>query len=62
MIIICPYCKKELTLFQSQVERRRGRIRCVGCSAVIPYDLDQKRRRTLPGLPPLAPRDPDQRK
>ena len=64
MMIICPYCKKELTLFQSQVERRRGRIRCVGCSAVIPYDLDrgQRRRRTLPGLPPLAPRDPDQRK
>ncbi len=77
MIIICPYCKKELTLFQSQVERRRGRIRCVGCSAVIPYDLDrircvgcsavipydldrgQKRRRTLPGLPPLAPREPE---
>lgn len=62
MIIICPYCKKELTLFQSQVERRRGRIRCVGCSAVIPYDLDrgQKRRRTLPGLPPLAPRAPSE--
>lgn len=61
MMIICPYCKKELTLFQSQVERRRGRIRCVGCSAVIPYDLDrgQKRRRTLPSLPPLAPREPE---
>ena len=44
MMIICPYCKKELTLFQSQVERRRGRIRCVGCSAVIPYDLDKKNR------------------
>lgn len=44
MIIICPYCKKELTLFQSQVERRRGRIRCIGCSAVIPYDLDKKNR------------------
>lgn len=64
MMIICPYCKKELTLFQSQVERRRGRIRCVGCSAVIPYDLDRgkRRRRTLPGLPTLVPRDPDQRK
>lgn len=52
--VICPFCKKELQLFQSQVERRRGRIRCVGCAAVVPYDLDARtRRRPLPGLPPL---------
>lgn len=53
-IIICPYCKKELSLFQSQIERRKGRIKCIGCGTLIPYDLDQTRRPRrirLPGTP-----------
>lgn len=43
-ILICPYCKKELSLFQSQIERRRGAIKCIGCGTRIPYDLDRRSR------------------
>ncbi len=51
-IIICPYCKKELSLFQSQIERRRGRIKCIGCGTSIPYDLERRPRRIgLPQIP-----------
>lgn len=52
-LIICPYCKKELSLFQSQIERRKGRIKCIGCGTAIPYDLDRKHRPKnirMPGL------------
>ncbi len=53
-IVICPYCKKELHLFQSQVERRKGRVKCIGCGTSVPYDLDRgkrPRRIRLPGMP-----------
>ncbi len=57
-ILICPYCKKELALFQSQIERRRGHIKCIGCGTRIPYDLDRRTRPRRIAVPPEGPREP----
>lgn len=60
-IIVCPYCKKELALFQSQIERRRGRIKCIGCGTSIPYDLDRRTRpRRIAGPPARSVSSPDE--
>ncbi len=37
--IICPYCRRRLRLFQSQIKQKKGTVRCIGCGARIPYDL-----------------------
>ncbi|HAT56605.1 MAG TPA: hypothetical protein DCS74_03395 [Veillonellaceae bacterium] len=38
--VACPCCKKKMILFGSQIRQRHGCIRCLGCGARIPYDLD----------------------
>jgi len=35
MEVQCPYCKKKLTLFASQIKQKECRIKCIGCGFVI---------------------------
>lgn len=37
--ILCPNCNTKLKLFDSQVKKKTGYIRCVRCGARIKYDL-----------------------
>lgn len=41
--ITCPNCGTELILFDSQVKRRRGTVRCTRCRCRVAYDLSQPR-------------------
>lgn len=41
--VLCPNCGAKLHLFDSQVKRRKGTLRCTRCGCRIPYDLSQPR-------------------
>lgn len=41
--VICPNCGARLRLFDAQVKRRKGAVRCTRCGCRIPYDLSQPR-------------------
>lgn len=41
--VLCPNCGARLHLFDSQVKRRKGTLRCTRCGCRIPYDLSQPR-------------------
>ncbi|MEG6585319.1 zinc-ribbon domain-containing protein [Dendrosporobacter sp. 1207_IL3150] len=35
MQIQCPCCKKEFSLFESQVKKKECKIRCIGCGHIM---------------------------
>lgn len=41
--VICPNCGSRLQLFDSQIKKKKGTLRCVRCGSRIPYDLTQPR-------------------
>ena len=41
--LICHVCGQKLTLFDLDVKKRKGSIRCNHCGAKINYDLDQRK-------------------
>ena len=40
--LICHACGQKLTLFDLDVKKRKGTIRCTRCGARISYDLDKR--------------------
>lgn len=41
--LTCHVCGQKLTLFDLDVKKRKGSIRCNHCGAKINYDLDQRK-------------------
>ena len=41
--LTCHVCGQKLTLFDLDVKKRKGTIRCNHCGAKINYDLDQRK-------------------
>ena len=41
--LTCHICGQKLTLFDSGIKRRKGRIRCTRCGAPVNYDLDSRK-------------------
>lgn len=41
--VICPNCGSRLQLFDSQIKKKKGTLRCVRCGSRIPYDLTRPR-------------------
>ncbi|MFQ9402089.1 MAG: hypothetical protein ACLR1D_07200 [Dialister sp.] len=41
--LTCHICGQKLTLFDSGIKRRKGRIRCTRCGAPVSYDLDSRK-------------------
>ena len=39
--ITCPNCGTKLPLFDSQVKKRKGAVRCTRCGSRIQYDLSR---------------------
>lgn len=40
--LICHACGQKLTLFDLDVKKRKGTVRCTRCGARISYDLDKR--------------------
>ena len=40
--LTCHVCGQKLTLFDLDVKKRKGSIRCNHCGAKVNYDLDQR--------------------
>lgn len=41
--LICHACGQKVTLYDIDVKKRKGTVRCLRCGARIPYDLDKRR-------------------
>ena len=41
--LICHACGQKLTLFDIDVKRRKGSVRCTRCGARVSYDLDKRK-------------------
>jgi predicted Zn finger-like uncharacterized protein len=35
MQVQCPHCKKEFSLFESQLKKKECKIRCIGCGHIM---------------------------
>lgn len=41
--LICHACGQKLTLFDIDVKKRKGSVRCTRCGARVSYDLDKRK-------------------
>ena len=41
--LICHACGQKVSLFDLDVKKRKGTVRCTRCGARIPYDLDKRK-------------------